>query len=227
MQIHEILNPILTRLRRERMRRFAEAFGVDARTRILDVGGTTLNWQLVPVMPDVTLLNLDVELVGEGRERFRLVVGDGCRLPFRDQSFDVVFCNSLIEHLPVEQQYALADEVRRVGRSHFVQTPNYWFPIEPHFWAPLFHWLPLAVRRRTVRWLTPWGLLAKPGRAEAVAAVEEMRLLTAAELRARFPGDELIVERAAFLPKSLIAVSRRAGTGATRSAPPLRDPARP
>lgn len=227
MQIHEILNPVLKRLRRERMRRFAEVFGVGAQTRILDVGGTTLNWQLLPEMPDVTLLNLDVELVGEGRERFRLVVGDGCRLPFRDGSFDIVFCNSLIEHLPLDGQYELAAEVRRVGRSHFVQTPNYWFPVEPHFWAPFFHWLPLALRRRTVRWITPWGLLAKPGRAEAIAAVDEMRLLSPAELRARFPGDELIVERAAFLPKSLIAVSRPDGRGATVPGPPLRDPARP
>lgn len=187
------------------MQMFAETFGVTARTRVLDVGGTTLNWSLIQPRPDVTLLNLDPALMGKDRADFSILAGDGCALPFGDGAFDIVFSNSLIEHLPPARQTMLAAEIRRVGRSYFVETPNFWFPVEPHFWAPFFHWLPLAVRRRSVRWITLWGWLARPTRQQAVDAVEEMRLLNARQMRSHFPDGELIVERAAGLPKALIA----------------------
>ncbi|MGH7443990.1 MAG: methyltransferase domain-containing protein [Longimicrobiales bacterium] len=213
MDVHRLLGPVLKRLRRKRMRMFAQRFGITARTRVLDVGGTTLNWSLIDPRPDVTLLNLDATLVGGDRAGFSVLAADGCALPFADAAFEIVFSNSLIEHLPPERQRTLASEIQRVGRSYFVQTPNFWFPVEPHFWAPFFHWLPLRVRRRSVRWITPWGWLAKPTRTQAVEAVEEMRLLTATELRACFPDSELIIERAAGLPKSLIAVKRQSQPG--------------
>lgn len=44
------------------------------------------------------------------------MVADGRRLPFADLSFDVVFCNSVIEHLgDNESQRRLAAEIRRVA----------------------------------------------------------------------------------------------------------------
>lgn len=205
MNVHRLINPAIRRGRRKRMQAFAARFGITRSTRILDVGGTTFNWLLLDVRPQVTLLNLSAESMGPAAETFTRVVADGCALPFADAAFDVVFSNSLIEHLPPERQRHLATEIVRVGRAHFVQTPNYWFPVEPHFWAPFFHWLPRAARHRTVRWLTPWGLLVRPSPSQARQAVDEMRLLTRAELRAHFPGSEIRVERAVGLAKSLIA----------------------
>lgn len=100
MDVHRIQAPILKRIRRRRMQRFAAEFRITPATRILDVGGTAFNWYLLPVRPDVVLLNLEPELTGGIATPFQVIAADGCELPFKDQSFDIVFCNSLIEHLP-------------------------------------------------------------------------------------------------------------------------------
>ena len=51
----------------------------------------------------------------------------------------------------------MAGEVRRVATAYWVQTPNFWFPVEPHFLVPAWHWLPERTRvailqRRGVGW---------------------------------------------------------------------------
>ena len=76
-------------------------------------------------------------------------------LPFADGEFDLVYCSSVIEHVPPARRAAFAAELRRVGRGWFVQTPACSFPIEPHSLLPFAHWLPvvaaqalLAARRR-------------------------------------------------------------------------------
>ena len=74
--------------------------------------------------------------------------GDATNLSeFPDGSFDVVFSNSVIEHLQTfGNQEAMAREVRRLAPVFWVQTPNFWFPVEPHFLTPAWHWLPVAAR---------------------------------------------------------------------------------
>lgn len=66
--------------------------------------------------------------------------GDATNLSqYSDKSFDIVFSNSVIEHLYTkENQISMAKEVNRVGKNYFIQTPNYWFPIEPHWVFPSF-----------------------------------------------------------------------------------------
>ena len=71
------------------------------------------------------------------------VQGDGCALPFGDQTFDVVYSNAVIEHVgDVERQRLFVAEALRVGRRVFLTTPNRWFPIEVHTRLPFVHWLP-------------------------------------------------------------------------------------
>ena len=87
-----------TWFRKRRMRRFARELQVTAGTRVLDVGGTPETWDMLPVRPRVTLLNTPrtkTELAGASW----WVAGDGRALPFRDAAFDVVFSNSVIEHV--------------------------------------------------------------------------------------------------------------------------------
>src|SRR5579863_9141804 len=86
----------MRRFRARRMQEFVKRFEVAEDTRILDVGGTPSNWLLAEVRPRVTLLNMP-----RGQEQceqgFTFVSGDGCELPFRDRSFEIVFSNSVIE----------------------------------------------------------------------------------------------------------------------------------
>src|SRR5436190_77472 len=122
----------MNRFRRQRMAWFAREFGITAETRILDVGGAPETWEMLAVRPRVTLLNTP-RTKEEMRRAAGWVAGDGRTLPFRDASFDIVFSNSVIEHVGGEKsQRQFASEVMRVGRGFWVQTPNRWFPVEQH-----------------------------------------------------------------------------------------------
>lgn len=199
------------RVRARRMGRFVTLLGLDERTTVLDVGGALGIWASVSVRPKLTILNLRPS--GASPEAVD-VIGDGRRLPFPDQSFDVVFSNSVIEHVGrVEDQHQFAREISRVGRSFYVQTPNRWFPIEPHVLTPLVHFLPKGARRRMLRNFTVWGLLTRPSPEYIQEFVDSTRLLTARELSEMFPHGALHRERVGGLTKSLMVVGGRHTAG--------------
>src|ERR1035441_911446 len=196
--------------RSRRMRRFAREMHITAETRVLDVGGTPETWDMLPVRPRVTLLNTPrtkAELAGASS----WVAGDGRILPFRDEAFDVVFSNSVIEHVgDAPGQRRFAHEGARVGCGDWGQTPNRWFPVEQHLLTPLVHWLPKPWQAFIVPRFTVWDALVRPSpdrRAFYLAHyLEDVRLLSAAELAALFPDARLIRERLCGWTKSLVAV---------------------
>ena len=194
------------RFRRRRMQRFVRECHITAETRILDIGGTPDNWQLASIQPRLVLLNMPrarAELAGAAQ----WVAGDGRALPFRDGSFDIVFSNSVIEHVgdPGDQQ-EFASEARRVGRGYFVQTPSRWFPIEPHLLTPLVHYLPPLWQRRLLRRCTVWGIMTKPAPAEVDRFLAETQLLTCSQMTRLFCSGVIIKERVLGVTKSFIAV---------------------
>lgn len=200
------------RFRSRRMRLFLKELEVTPETRILDVGGTPFNWELCPLRPQVTLVNLP-----RAREPlpagFRLVEASGCALPFADRSFDIAFCNSVIEHLGDSgDRRRLAGEIRRVAARYWVQTPNRGFPIEPHLATPLVHWLPRQWQERIVRRASFWQWLERPTADRRQYYVEhylrDIRLLDAGELAELFPDAVILKEKFLGLTKSLIAVRR-------------------
>jgi hypothetical protein len=181
----------------------------DRPVRILDVGGTTEFWRQRGwvARDDVQIVLLNLEAEPTGRADIESVPGDATALPYEDESFDIAFSNSTIEHLfTFDAQRAMAHELRRVATRWWVQTPNFWFPIEPHFLTPAWHWLPVSVRvwliqRRRFGWRGP-----AHDNASAERLVREIRLLRPAEMRRLFPGGRLLRERFGPLTKSLIAV---------------------
>ena len=118
--------------------------------RILDVGGTEDFWQSMGFgdRDDMWVTLLNVTAVATSSPQFVSIAGDARDLSqFKRREFDVVFSNSVIEHVgDFADQKRMADEVQRVGKRYFVQTPNRYFPIEPHFLFPCFQFLPEACR---------------------------------------------------------------------------------
>jgi hypothetical protein len=196
--------PLRRHFRTKRMEDFCRILGITSDTQVLDVGGLPEIWALSPVHPHVTFLN--VCLPREGSLPCEWIQGDGCRLPFKNGSFDVVFSNSVIEHLgSFENQKQFADEITRVGRSFFVQTPYRWFVIEPHLMTPLVHFLPRKWEKRLLRNFTLRGLLARPSPEWWSEWFEGIRLLDKRGFARLFPDASIHWERTLGLTKSLLA----------------------
>ena len=203
------VNSLQRRFRARRMALFARAVGLTAGMRVLDVGGTMEIWRLAPVLPRVVLLNQAFwPYQRDGAEG--VILGDGLTLPFADQSFDLVFSNSVIEHVgDAAQQARFAQEVARVGKRYWVQTPNRYFPVEHHLWTPFVHWLPRAWQSAILKRFSVWELVTNHNPAEREFYVnhylDTIKLLSAAELAELFPGANIVRERLLGWTKSLIA----------------------
>ena len=206
LSIPQLHAPVARYFRGRRFQWFAQAFRIEAETRVLDLGGYEYYWSYFEQPPRVTIANLDRS--PPRSTDFRWVAADARALPFADDAFDVVFANSIIEHVGDEaSRRQFAREVERVGRRYYVQTPNYWFPVEPHLLTPFIHFLPSKLKKRLLRNFTVWGVLVRPTRQGCDEFVNEVRLLDARELRELFPGARIRRERFLGLTKSLIAVS--------------------
>jgi Methyltransferase domain len=200
----------MRRYRKRRMQDFAALFGISKTTNILDVGGTPANWLLLDVRPQVTLVNMP-RAHEEEWPGFASVAADGCSLPFAKQSFDIVFSNSVIEHVgSTDAQRRFAAEVQRVGRRYWVQTPNRWFPLEPHLLTPFLHFLPRTWQGPLARRWTIWDAVERPSADRRAFYIEhylkDIRLLDASAMSAMFPGAKIRRERTLGMTKSLIAV---------------------
>ena len=204
---------LATRMRRRRFDLFLSLLKtLEGRVEILDIGGTQQFWDLMlgdeSMDIRVTLLNIAHQTVSSSR--FLSAAGDARSMPqFATQSFDVVFSNSVIEHVgDYRNQRMMADEIRRVGRRYFVQTPNKRFPLEPHFLFPFFQYFPLATRAWLVNKFNVGWYRRIPDHSAALAEVESIQLLTRKQFAALFPDARIYVERLIGLPKSFIAIGR-------------------
>jgi methyltransferase family protein len=167
--------------------------------KILDAGGTQTFWSFMGMTEEkdvhVVLLNHTEEQVVH--QNFKSVVGDVRKMQqFKDKEFDISFSNSVIEHVgDFSDQLRMANEMRRVGKRYFLQTPSRYFPIEPHFFFPFFQFLPLPVKL----WLiTHFALGSYPritDRQKAIETVNSIRLLTKKELKILFPSAVFFEEK--------------------------------
>jgi len=198
------------RMRSRRMRHFLELLEATPKpVKLLDVGGSIKFWKILGLAgrEDIEFTILNIVAADDKRARFRYLEGDARDLSrFEDGQFDIVFSNSVIEHVGGwEDQQRMAREVRRVGRRYFVQTPNRYFPIEPHFLVPGFQFLPLGIRARLhARRDLGWWKKADTYEA-ALAEVSTIRLLTERDFRKLFPEARVFKERFYGLTKSFIA----------------------
>jgi hypothetical protein len=194
------------------MARCVDALGIGPDTRVLDVGGTMDIWRLAAVTPRLVILN-EPRAGEEACEDAPVVFADGRALPFRDHAFDVVFSNSVIEHVgDDEDQARFSAEIRRVGRAYWVQTPNRRYFIETHLLTPFVHWLPRTWQARLVRRGTVWEWIVRPSPDRREYYLDHyltrIRLLAAGDLRRLFPDAQVFRERFLGWTKSLVAFRR-------------------
>lgn len=182
--------PISARSRVRRVARFVELAGVGPETRIVDIGCGSIG--LRALAPELNITGVDLQPRPEYPGPF--VQADAAEhLPFEDGAFEIAYVNSVIEHVPPERRRSFAQEVRRVARGWFVQTPAMSFPVEPHCLLPAAHWLPRPVRE--VYWQIGAG-----------TNCDEIALLRRSELEALF--GPAVRERLGPLTKSWISITR-------------------
>ncbi|MFH1943671.1 MAG: methyltransferase domain-containing protein [bacterium] len=188
------------KLLRKRMRLFHSLISsLPKPVRILDVGGKEIFWERLGITKEktieITLVNLTSEAIKI--PRYKSVVGDGRDMrEYRDGQYDVVFSNSVIEHVGgFEDQKRMAEECRRVGKQYFIQTPNYYFPFEPHFLFPFFQFFPLWLKIFMIRHFHLGWCDKLPDRERAERAARSVRLLKKRELKELFPGATIHTER--------------------------------
>ncbi len=228
-------NSLANRLRRKRFRLFLELLdGIEKPVKILDVGGTALFWEQMGLARQegdtyiddqqhsgsekvqdllsaadafkIYLLNQKQEDVR--RKGFIPLSGDARNLKqFEDKSFDIAFSNSVIEHVGGwHDQQMMADEMLRVGKRVFLQTPNRFFPVEPHFLFPFFQFLPFRWRVFLVRNFNLGWYRRTPDRQQAEKICRSIRLLSKNELRKLFPPATIYTERFLCMAKSFMVI---------------------
>jgi SAM-dependent methyltransferase len=176
--------------------------------RILDVGGEFGFWEILDFTQlgeiHVTLLNLFPQ--DKIPPNFCSQVGDARSMQgYATDDFDVVLSNSVIGHVgSFQDQKSMANEIRRIGKRYYVQTPNHYFPVDWRTLIPLFHFLPLNARARLLHSLpiTSFGRLKSYSTALQWASA--VRNLTYFELRVLFPEATITRERVLGFTKSFM-----------------------
>jgi 2-polyprenyl-3-methyl-5-hydroxy-6-metoxy-1,4-benzoquinol methylase len=146
---------IAKRLRRERgteLARFIDELVGLAGARLLDVGSgwgelalacTERGALTVGVEPDATEVRISELLFRSFGLAPTVSQGVGERLPHADETFDLVTCQQVLEH--VDDVGQVVSELVRVTKpaGHiFVSTPNYLFPYEGHYRLKWFPFMP-------------------------------------------------------------------------------------
>ncbi|NQT82858.1 class I SAM-dependent methyltransferase [bacterium] len=204
---------LASKLRRRRFQFFKELMSAVHKKpfRILDVGGTLDFWKRMGFLAeseDIELTLLNLFRMESHYPHVTTAVGDGRDMKeFHDGEFDAVFSNSVIEHVgDFGDRKSFAEEVRRVGNAYFIQTPNLYFPIEPHFLFPFFQFLPVGLKALLLKHFTiGWHWAAKDIE-KAKKTVSSVRLLGKTELARLFPDGQIYRERLLGMTKSLIVL---------------------
>lgn len=213
------------RAREKRGRLFRELFHIDGDTKILDIGSADGS-NIFSILKEtdfapenVYIADINSIWLEQGRIRYgfeTVLIDETGKLPFPDGFFDIVYCSSVIEHVTVPKseiwewksgarfrgesrgrQKALADEITRLGKQYFVQTPSKTFPVESHTWLPFAGYLPRNVLLPVVRLSNRyWVRYAEP----------DFCLLGRTDMKELFPDAAILNEKKFGFTKSLMAV---------------------
>ena len=135
-------------------------FDVPLRTlRVLDVGGSTgiIDDYLANYFGSVTGIDIDEKAVdfaiqNFGKKNLYFHLGDAMQLEVPDETFDVVICSQIYEHVPDSRR--MVEEIFRVlrpgGICYFAASSRLRWN-EPHYGLPLLSVVPRPIAHRYIR----------------------------------------------------------------------------
>lgn len=208
--------PVMAYFRRKRLAELLRIYPNLQEYSVLDVGGRPFMWDLLraeySVAPkQLVLLNTPSEGTLPESEHYTVKIADGCSLPYEDKSFDLVFSNSVIEHVgKTEEMTRFSNECERVGKNIYIQTPNRWFPVDAHLGVAFIHWLPRGLYKKlcflSLRY--PFTINNPTEKKNFDLEFETTRLLTLSQLERLFPKKRIVPEKFLFFIKSFVVVSQ-------------------
>jgi hypothetical protein len=203
---------LLPIFRKARMARFLELMQPAPGATILDVGGLpSLNgvpgfWQDYSDKFQVTLVNLPGSFDRFSKSElapFRLIEADICTCAGLPKKYDIVFSNSVVEHVGSRRRQGLfAAFVHSAGNSFWVQTPSPLFPLEAHCDIPFWWFIPTHLRKKKIR---TWKYAGEKFLAGQMAST---RPIWSSRLRLLFPESQIVTEYLLGFPKSHIVYRR-------------------
>lgn len=205
-------NSIAYQFRKKRMAVFEKFFEEISKEesgnkiiKVLDIGGTLKFWEAMECKyfnnMHIALLNKEEQEIPLHYKNIISVIGDATDMSqYKNQEFDIVFSNSVIEHVgDFEKQKRMVEEVKRVGKHYFLQTPNRNFFIEPHFHVPFFQFFPLRfqvflLQKKKHNRIKEYD--------KALELAKSVRLINKKELTMLFPNVKIRKEKFLFMTKS-------------------------
>ncbi len=189
----------------------------NGRCHILDLGGSDYYWNLhlssLDVFGDkIAIYIVNNELLTEPLQldpRLIWMFSDATNpATYADVDYDIIHSNSVIEHVgPWDKIAAMARLIEATGKPYFVQTPNFWFPLEPHFRSIGWQFLPMTWRAARLCARRCGFYQRSANYNEAMQIAESIRLLSGGEMQRLFPQAQIRKEWFGPLVKSVMAVS--------------------
>ncbi|TXK65028.1 class I SAM-dependent methyltransferase [Alkalisalibacterium limincola] len=126
---------------------------------VLNLGCSTglIDAHLAPHVRSVTGVDIDEPGINAAKAQasepnVTFQVGDAMNLQFPEESFDVVICSQVYEHVPsAVQMMAEIDRVLRPGGVCYFAATNRWAVMERHHFLPFLSWLPSGLADRYLR----------------------------------------------------------------------------
>jgi|LGVF01.2.fsa_nt_gb 2-polyprenyl-3-methyl-5-hydroxy-6-metoxy-1,4-benzoquinol methylase len=130
--------------------------------KILEIGGGSglISYEISKYGNEVTTIDVQEVSIKEAIKKYKIplksytfLIASGVEQPFKSNSFDVVICNQVIEHIPKQCHQQLIDESHRILKSNgifYIATPNKLWPIEPHTKLPFLSYLPRNIANRYI-----------------------------------------------------------------------------
>jgi 2-polyprenyl-3-methyl-5-hydroxy-6-metoxy-1,4-benzoquinol methylase len=189
------------------------------RCRILDIGGTEYYWNLNAefmnrnkYVVSIICVNLgDNTDKPIGRYNVTHEVGDATKADvYAEDRFDIIHSNSVIEHVGGWTAVrAMASQIVGCNKPYYVQTPNFWFPIEPHFRFVGWQWMPKCWRASLMLRGQRGFRKQSTSYDNAMKEVESVELLTKRQMLELFPSAVIHAERLGPFSKSFMAIRHK------------------